>query len=233
MPSAKRTGISSVMPIVDVILRLSAIIIGISSSLPSASWPISWRPSRSHTAITASRRPGISSTGRAPTNPNRCGFARRNRNAVCLDPAKPRQSSHATIVCPTAGAADCDDRLGLIVNQRRFKGASLTKHAATGYRNQAREHGERRIDQRGFRQTTACYSQPRRSDRRPLNTSRRHNCDIEIAQSLAGAAQRCERPDIATGGQHTLPWRNCSDGFGMMASEHDGIQGHHGIRSCW
>ena len=57
----------------------------------------------------------------------RRGFARRNRNAVRLDPAKPRQSSHATVAAPTAGAADCDDRVGLIVSQRRFERASLAE----------------------------------------------------------------------------------------------------------
>ena len=106
MPSAQRTGISSVMPMVEVALRLSGIIVGASRDAAAGQFRDEMTPDQK-----PKRQSGVDPAGHQQHGPlagkaEGRRFAGRNRNAVGLDAAEPRQCPHALVIAAAAGAAD-------------------------------------------------------------------------------------------------------------------------------
>ena len=232
MPSAQRTGISSVSPMVDVTLRLSGIMTGISSTCRRQAWRrdggrSAARPPAPHRGV-----PGSSSTGRAPTNPNAAVSPGETAMPCASTAAEPRQCSHAVVVASAAGAADGDNQRRLLVSRAPLRAIRRLAEAALppAVDNGANEHRRRAASISGvLRRAAADDANARRADRHLLNAGRGHDGDIDGAQSLAGAAQRRARRRIAAGGQHALARRDRGDGLGTIAAQRDGIERQHRI----
>ncbi len=131
-------------------------------------------------------------------------LAGRNRNAVRLDPAEPRQCLHALVIAAAAGAADRDHRVGFIARQCFMQVRQFAVDGRTGFADKARQHRKAGIDQR-----RRCGAAARDPDARLAHvqfgkTDRRGDRAVDVAHSFAGAAQDGLRRGVAAGRQYAL-----------------------------
>ena len=154
LPSRTRTGTTSARPSGDAILRAS--VAGVAERFLVArgkareQMPAQHQPARERRVEAAGQEQHRPRTDHAEGR----GFAGRERDAVSLDVAEARERAHARVVAAAAGAADGDDRVGVVcsVDVFEFGGESaLRSERAAAGRDRLRDEFGCRLDERsGF-----------------------------------------------------------------------------------